>query len=169
MRDMRQSRIIVPEARYHITAKTHASRWVFEEPAACELFLKVIARAREKFHFRLENLCLMSNHVHMILQPASGESLSGILQWIFGVFAQTWNRIHGFVGGGPVWAQRFFSRVISSLRAYWHTFLYIDANPAVAGLVDRETPWAWARVSLLQREPPFVLDPPPKEDLGFLD
>jgi hypothetical protein len=104
----------------------------------------------------------------MILQPGPGESLSEILQWILGVFAQTWNRTHGLVGGGAVWAQRFFSRVIAGIRSYCHTFLYIDRNPVVAGLCDSEATWPWGRTGLLRRGPPSFFDDPPEDPWGLL-
>lgn len=34
-----------------------------------ELFLSVVKRAKGKYDFRLENLCVMGNHFHFIIKP----------------------------------------------------------------------------------------------------
>jgi REP element-mobilizing transposase RayT len=39
-----------------------------------ELFLSVVKRAKEKYDFRLENLCVMSNHFHFIINNNAAEN-----------------------------------------------------------------------------------------------
>jgi REP element-mobilizing transposase RayT len=56
-----------------------------------ELFLSIVKRAREKYDFRLENLCVMGNHFRFIIKPVRGESFSAIMRWIMSVFAMTYN------------------------------------------------------------------------------
>jgi len=47
-----------------------------------DLFLQVVARARKRYDFRIENFTLMGNHFHLLIRPGRGESLSRIMQWI---------------------------------------------------------------------------------------
>jgi len=92
-----------------------------------ELLLSVVKRAKGKYDFQLENLCVMGNHFHFIIQPNRGESLSAIMRWIMNVLPMTYNRIKGI--SGHVWGCRFFSRIIENLRALMQVHGYIDDNP----------------------------------------
>jgi putative transposase len=116
---------------------------IFEADKVKDLFLSVVAEAKRKYVFRLENFCVMGNHFHAIIRPGWGESLSSIMRWILGVFATRYNRMRNI--SGHVWGDRFFSRIIENLRSYLLTFSYIDANPLVAGLVNRAEDWLYGR------------------------
>jgi REP element-mobilizing transposase RayT len=52
-----------------------------------ELFLSVAKRAKEKYDFRPDNLCVMGNHFLFIIKPVHGENLPAIMRWIMSVFA----------------------------------------------------------------------------------
>lgn len=146
---MRQPRHLEPGARYHVTSRGHQKRAIFATVADKQLFLEVLARAKQKFDFRLENLCLMSNHFHALVFPGPTTNLSRLMQWILSVFAQAWNRRHGLTD--RVWGPRFFSRVLEGLRDYLRTFLYIDRNPVKARLVNDPDDWPFGRTALTRR------------------
>jgi len=160
---MRQPRILQEGARYHVTARTHRGERIFDLLATKRFFLEVVLRAKAKFGFRLENLCLMGNHFHFILRPQEGTSLSRIMQWILSVFAMAWNRENGYSGQGSVWGQRFFSTILTTLNHYLKTFSYIDANPVVAGLVSDSEDWDFGGPSLRKGGFGELLDDPPDE------
>jgi putative transposase len=83
----------------------------------------------------------MGNHVHFLIKPRPGVSLSKIMQWLLGVFAQLWNKKHGL--SGHLWGDRFFSRIISGILDFLKVFSYIDQNPVVSGLADRPEQWEY--------------------------
>jgi putative transposase len=114
---------------------------IFDSNTMKELFLSVVKRAKAKYDFRLENFCIMGNHFHFVIQPGNGESLSAIMQWILSVFAMAFNKIMGYTG--HVWGDRFFSRIIASLRELLQVFEYIDDNPVKAGRVKDRRKWRW--------------------------
>jgi putative transposase len=139
-------RILCEGARYHVSARANRQEMIFAADETNILFLSVVKEAKRKFVFHLENLCIMGNHIHFIIRPGWGESLSAIMQWILGVFAMRYNRAHHLTG--HVWGERFFSRIIENLREYLKIFLYIDANPIAAGLVARAKDWLYGRHNL---------------------
>jgi len=104
-----------------------------------DLFLEVLARARAKYRFRVENFCVMGNHIHLMIRPGDRESLSRIMQWILGVFAMAFNRLHGFTG--HVWGCRFFSRILASFQQFVKVFEYIDKNPVEANQMEASRNW----------------------------
>jgi putative transposase len=103
------------------------------------LFLATIGRAKRKYRFQVHNFCIMGNHVHLVIHPEQGESLSSIMQWILGVFAMAWNRKH--LTSGHVWGERFFSKAIDSMREFVKTFIYVSQNPVDAQIVGRAEDW----------------------------
>jgi putative transposase len=130
-------------ARYHVSARANRQELIFQEDGIKDLFLSVIRNAKRKYDFRIENFCIMGNHVHFIVCPGRGESLSSIMKWVLGVFAMRFNRLLRLTG--HVWGERFFSKIIENIRVYNRIFLYIDANPLIAGLVDRVEDWLYGR------------------------
>jgi putative transposase len=103
------------------------------------LFLNTIKRSKKKFRFQVHNFCIMGNHIHLIIHPEQGESLSSIMQWILSVFAMAWNRKH--LTSGHVWGERFFSKIIDSMTEFIKTFVYVTRNPVSAQITDRVDEW----------------------------
>jgi putative transposase len=81
----------------------------------------------------------MGNHIHLIIHPDRGESLSRIMQWILSVFAMAWNRKHHI--SGHVWGERFFSKIMDSTSEFLETFVYVTLNPAKAQIIGRIDEW----------------------------
>ncbi|AEF83668.1 conserved hypothetical protein [Treponema primitia ZAS-2] len=61
------------------------------------------------------------------------------MQWILSVFAMAWNRKH--LVSGHVWGERFFSKVLDSIRDFIKTFIYVIQNPINAQIVGRADEW----------------------------
>jgi putative transposase len=126
-------------ALYHVSARANRKEMILDSAEIRDLFLKVVARARKRYRFRIENFCVMGNHYHLMIRPGPHESLSRIMQWIMSVFAMEYNR--EFKLTGHVWGERFFSRIIKSFWEYLITFDYIDTNPVEACLVPFARDW----------------------------
>jgi putative transposase len=136
---MRKNRVLKENAEYHVTARINRGEMVFDHEEDKKLFMDVFKTAKRKFSFQIKNFCIMNNHIHLLIKPNRGESLSKIMQWILSVFAMRWNRKYKMTG--HVWGERFFSRIILGIIDYLRTFVYIDDNPKMAQIV--EYPWQW--------------------------
>ena len=124
-----------------MTARINRGEKIFMAQENRDLFIDTLKRAKKKFNFSLKNFCIMGNHIHLLIKPGPGESLSKIMQWILGVFAQLWNKKHSL--SGHLWGDRFFSRIISGFLDFLRIFLYIDYNPVIAGIVDQPEQWEY--------------------------
>lgn len=156
--NMRQPRKLIPGAEYHVVARANRSEFIFNTEQIKELFLNVLRRAKKKYTFTVRNFCIMSNHVHLLIQPGPGESLSRIMQWILSVFASAFNRIFG--QNGHVWYDRFKSVVIGALRQFIAAFQYIAANPVKAGIVSDPMNYRHNGVRHIRDGDRSVVDPP---------
>jgi putative transposase len=136
---MRRNRKLKPGARYHVTARANRKEMILHCDAMKALFLDTVKRAKKKFRFQVHNFCIMGNHVHLIIRPEQGESLSRIMQWILSVFAMAWNRKH--LTSGHVFGERFFSKIIDNMREFFKTFVYVTENPVRAQIARRVDEW----------------------------
>lgn len=139
---MRKPRELKSGALYHVTARANRKEMILDSRGMKELFLNTLSRAKKRYKFRVENFCIMGNHIHLMIRPEAGESLSRILQWILSVFAMAYNRIHELTG--HVWGCRFFSRILSGLREFLAAFDYIDRNPLNAHQVRNPRDWRYS-------------------------
>lgn len=139
---MRKNRQLQQGAVYHVSARINNKEMLLEEKQMKQLFQKTLIRAKSKFSFTIENFVIMGNHYHLIIRPQKNESLSKIMQWIMSVFAMNANK--RLNRSGHIWGERFFSRILNTLRQYLLVFSYIDDNPKLAGLAQYNDIWEYS-------------------------
>jgi putative transposase len=155
---MRQPRYLVNGAEYHVVARANRREFIFNTPRLKDLFLDIVCRAKRKYSFTIRNFCVMSNHIHFLIRPGEGESLSRIMQWILSVFAAAFNRIFGYLG--HVWHDRFKSIVVGTLRQFASAFAYIADNPVKAGIVCQPSDYRHSGVRHIRDGDRRVVEPP---------
>ena len=156
---MRKPRDLKEHASYHVIARANRQEMIFTPAVIKELFLTSVRRAKKKYIFIIKNFCIMGSHVHFIIKPQKKASLSKIMQWILSVFALAYNKQHGYTG--HVWYDRFVSKIISSLRQYLATFIYIARNPVQASLADHAVDYPYNGIRELHKGIPDLLERPP--------
>ncbi|MFO8063954.1 MAG: transposase [Spirochaetia bacterium] len=155
---MRRPRKTQVGATYHVVARANRREHILRDDRAKHLFLETVQRAKEKYSFRILNICIMGNHFHLMIEPARNESLSKIMQWILSVFARQFNRAYSLEG--HVWYDRFKSKIISSLRQFVATFSYISENPVRANLVTRSEDYAYGGPAFIRAGPGWIVERP---------
>ena len=130
----RSARQLPDGCSFHITLRCNSRAFLIARGVRRDLLLGVLHKAQEKFGFRLHGICLMANHLHLLLQPQQGKDLPRIMQWIGWYSAMALNRITGRCG--HFWEARYFSTPIdpSDTRRVLATLRYIHANPKAAGV-----------------------------------
>jgi len=123
-----------------------------------KVFLEVLLRAKRKYRFKVTNFCIMSNHIHLMVTPGEGESLSRIMQWVLSVFAIQYNRRCGLQG--HVWYDRFKSKIVDGLRNFLHAFRYIAENPVKAGLAHNAWEYPYGGVFFLKSRNFHIVEKP---------
>jgi putative transposase len=123
-----------------------------------EMFENTLKRAKKEFRFYIRNFCIMGTHVHLMIEPLAGESLSKIMQWILSVFAKSYNKRFKLMG--HVWYDRFKSHIIGSFIKFLETFIYISENPVKAGIVAEFSKFRYSGVTHLKRGDFEIAEPP---------
>lgn len=119
---------------YHITTRCNNREFRLIRRECREIFLYSLKKAIEKFKFRLYALCIMSNHVHYLLEPQKPEDLPKIMHWINWYTAMCFNRMLNRTG--HFWEKRYHSSGFdkNDYKRALNTLRYIHANPKAASM-----------------------------------
>jgi putative transposase len=151
---------------YHGLNRGNNRDRVFFDDADFRQFLAALAQTKERYPFRLYAFCLMSNHFHLVVEPADGQEISRVLQSV--TVAHTWHfhKAHG--SSGHVWQGRFKSPLVASDEHLLTVMRYVEANPLRAGLVTdlADYPWSSYAAHALGQEMPLVDEAPVWASLG---
>ena len=125
---------------YHVIAKGSGGQNLFEGVYDYRAFLELLAKACEKGGVSVIAYCLMSNHVHLLLEDAEGR-LGEVMKSVLTGYAQRFNKLGDRVG--HVFQQRFKSQPIEDEGYLLRAIRYIHNNPAKAGIcAARDYPWS---------------------------
>jgi putative transposase len=124
-----------------VSSKIDHGAMALKDPAIKRALIQTVVKAKKKFPFQLLNFTIMDNHIHFLIKPDPGVSLSKIMQWIKSNFAKEWNKAHGTYG--HLWGERFFSRIIKNVKDFNDVNNYIDNNAVKAGLTTSAATWVF--------------------------
>ena len=132
----RSPRTLHSDYTYHITVRCNNRQFNLNRPPCRDILLYAIQKAKDKFNFSLYALCIMSNHVHYLLQPADPNDLPRIMHWLNWYAAMCFNRMLNRTG--HFWEQRYFSAAFpaNDHQRALNTLRYIHANPKAAGITN---------------------------------
>jgi putative transposase len=130
----RQTRNFQTGYSYHVTSRCNNREFRLTRYECRQVFLYAIAKAQEKYRFKLYSLCIMSNHVHYLIEPAEADELPKIMHWLNWYTAMCFNRMMNRTG--HFWEKRYHSTGFanSDRRRALNTLRYIHANPKAAGI-----------------------------------
>lgn len=104
-------------------------------------FLDLLDYVTPRIGWACLTYCLMPNHVHLLLD-ATHEQLSAGMRYVNGVYAQRFNRVHGY--RGHLLQGRFKAKPIADEGHLAEAVRYIVMNPVRAGLCERPEQWPWS-------------------------
>jgi len=93
----RPLRIEFSGALYHVMARGNAREAIFQDDEDRQVFCSGLARACERFEWRLWAYCLMDNHYHLLIETLK-PTLSRGMREVNGVYTQAFNRHHRRAG-----------------------------------------------------------------------
>ena len=164
-RPWRLARLIAPGFPHHVTQRGNRRAPVFFEEADYALYRDLLAKRCRKASVACWAYCLMPNHVHLILVPASVDGLARAI-------GETHRQYTGFVNARARWTGHLFQgRFSSVVLDEEHLMLaarYVALNPVRAQLAKQPQDWAWSslRAHLDGRDDGLVTVAPLLERLG---
>jgi len=139
----RLARIVVPGLPHHVTQRGNRRQKIFFEDGDYALYRDLLAERCRKAGVAVWAYCLMPNHVHLILVPATENGLALAL-------GETHRRYTGFINArlrvsGHLFQGRFGSVVLDEPHLI-AAARYVALNPVRARLVRRARDWPWSSV-----------------------
>ena len=128
----RKPRNLQPGYSYHITTRCNNREFQLSRRECREVFLYAIRKALEKYGFKLYALCIMSNHVHYLLEPICPEDLPKVMHFLNWYTAMWFNRMLNRTG--HFWEKRYYADGFApeDIDRALYTLRYIHANPKAA-------------------------------------
>ncbi len=129
-----------------LDAAATGPRWL-SDPEVAGYVVDTLIRGRELNHYFLHAYVVMSNHVHVLLDPLV--PLRRITGGIKGVSARDANGTLGRTGK-PFWQDESFDHWVRNEAQFERVRTYIERNPVKAGLVARPEDWKWSSAQVAQ-------------------
>jgi putative transposase len=155
----RKPRLEVEGGLYHVITRGVDRRDIFHCPEDHQKFLSLLAIQKAKLPFYLYAYCLMTNHIHLLIERRV-DDIGRIMHRVLTGYTQYYNRRYGRVG--HVLQGRHRAILCQSERYLTELVRYIHLNPVRAGMVDvpEEYPFSSHR-AYLGLEPDGVTDVDP--------
>lgn len=142
----RCARIVLPDYPHHIVHRGHNKQAVFLVDADYRCYLNTLIKWRARLGVRIYAFCLMTNHVHLIVDPGSDESrLAELMKNTAAQQTRYFNHRHNRTG--TLWESRYRSSPIETDCYLLACSRYIDLNPVRAGMVVKPDQYAWSSYS----------------------
>jgi putative transposase len=128
---------------YHVLTRGNNRQDVFRDDEGFRQYQNILLRYKEKFNFTLYHYVLMSNHVHLIIEPSEdGGGLSDIMKGINLSYAQYYKRRYNHIG--HFWQDRYKSIIVSKDQYLIACGSYVELNPVRASIVEDPKDYAWS-------------------------
>lgn len=138
----RQPRLILPGQPQHVIQRGNNRNALFFREDDYLFYLDALGAAAEKHECEIHAYVLMTNHVHLLMTPQQGESLSRVLQSVGRRFVQRINFVYQRTG--TLWEGRYRSTLIDSEHYLLACMRYIELNPVRADLVQHPRHYRWS-------------------------
>lgn len=147
----RKPRIHFPGACYHVIVRGNGGQDLFSADHDRQRFLQLLGKGIARFQHRVHAFCLMTNHVHLLVQVGEAP-LSRIVQNLSFRYTRYINSTRNRTG--HLFQGRYKAILVDVDRYLLELVCYIHNNPVRAGLVARpeEYPWSSHRAYLGEAE-----------------
>ena len=137
----RLARVVIPGLAHHVTQRGNGRQQVFFSDSDYALYLRLITEASSEAGVGCLAFCLMPNHAHLILVPATPDGLRHCLSKTHRAYAAILNARRDVTG--HFWQGRFGSVPMDDAHLY-EALRYVLLNPVRAKLVTGATAWRWS-------------------------
>ena len=145
----RALRTICANECYHVINRANQKARVFHNPADYDTFIGCMLEAQERLNLPLLAMCLMPNHVHLVVRPNQDGDLAKWTSWLFTTHVRRHHRKYDSTG--RLWQGRYKASLIQQDVHLLTVLRYVERNALTAALVKRAEDWRWGSLSWRQR------------------
>ncbi|MGL5677082.1 MAG: transposase [Cellulosilyticaceae bacterium] len=122
----RIARLKTPDNMFHIMIHSISEINLFRDTEDKDMYLHLIETCKLKYPFKVYAFCLMDTHAHFIFD-CFGSDISKIMHYLNLCYSMYYNK--KYARRGPLFHDRFKSKIIDSYRYLANLSLYIHRNP----------------------------------------
>jgi len=153
----RTGRIVLANTPHHIVQRGHNRQTVFIGDDDYRYYLDNLITFKKEFGCKVYAYCLMTNHVHLVVDP--GERLDAIgllMKRVAGRQTRYVNKLEK--RSGSLWEGRYKSSIVSTKEYLPACCRYIELNPLRAAMVEDPSVYKWSscRCKVYGEEDPAV-------------
>ncbi|NJM10005.1 MAG: transposase [Bdellovibrionaceae bacterium] len=139
----RFARVVLPNYPHHVVQRGHNRQAVFAEEADYRYYLEALETFKQVYDVKVFGFCLMTNHVHLILQPGEAiADLGQLMKRLAGRQTRFVNRKES--RSGTLWEGRYKSSPIDTDAYLLACCRYVELNPVRAGMTDTPSGYPWS-------------------------
>jgi putative transposase len=138
----RTARMVIPGMALHVRHRGHNRSACFFGPEDYTLYLGLLARSAQEHGCAVHAYCLMPNHVHLLVTPATESGLAQTMKCVAQHYAQHVNK--AYVRTGSLWEGRYRSCLVPTPGYILACYRYIELNPVAAGMIDHPRAYRWS-------------------------
>lgn len=135
-------RIQLPDMLYHVVTRGNNKQNLFLEAADFIFYLDLLFRFKTKYNILLFHFVLMTNHVHLMVQPTEDATLAKLMKRVNQSYTRYYQKRYHTTG--HVWQGRYKSIPIESEAYYCRCARYIELNPVRAGIAHHPGEYEWS-------------------------
>ncbi len=139
----RRARVIVPNMPHHIVQRGHNRKAVFVEDQDYEYYLDNLAEWKEELGLKVYSFCLMTNHVHLIVEATDRVGDIGeLMKRLAGRQTRYVNKQEHRTGS--LWGSRYKISAVDTDNYLLQCCRYVELNPVKAKMVKRAEDYPWS-------------------------
>lgn len=161
----RIGRLVIPNYPHHIIHRGHNRSPVFAVDDDYLYYLENLFELKTKLGCKLYAYCLMTNHVHLIVDPGNDtEALALLMKGAAARQTRYVNRLERRTG--TLWEGRYRSSIVCKDSYLMACCRYVEMNPVRALIVGAPNMYRWSSYSAKIGNPVLF---PPDPDPFYLD
>ncbi len=138
----RSPRLTIPAYSHHLIQRGNNRQPIFFAEKDYLYYLDCMQKAKNKCHCRLYSYVLMTNHVHLLIEPSHPGDLGRFMQSVGRRYVRYINETYG--RSGTLWEGRYKSAVVSQDEYLIVCSRYIEFNAVRAGMVEHPGDYRWS-------------------------
>lgn len=138
----RRPRIVLPDVPTHVVQRGNDRCDCFRGRFDYQQYKWMLQDAAHRSRCAIHAYVLMTNHVHLLVTPATPTSVAALMQSVGRSFVRYFNDRHRRTG--TLWEGRYWSTVIGDPGQFFACSRYIELNPVRARLVEHPREYEWS-------------------------
>ncbi|ANF83628.1 Putative transposase [Pseudomonas antarctica] len=137
----RRPRVLLPDIPLHIIQRGNNRYACFYSDEDYIFYIDTLAVLAELYGCKVHALCLMTNHVHLLLTPSCCAGAGLLMKGLGQRYVQYVNRTYQRTG--TLWEGCFRSCLVQQENYVLACYRYIETNPVRAGMVAHPGDYCW--------------------------